>query len=86
VDGSQANALVLTYWGNDRLHPDFTLTVDGKEIASETLDHAEMNRFFDREYALPSELTKGKTTVVIRIQPKAGKSGPSVAAARVIRS
>ncbi len=86
VDGTKANALVLTYWGNDRLHPDFSLTLDGTEIASETLDHAEANRFFDGEYALPEELTRGKATVVIRVQPKAGKSGPSVAAARIIRS
>jgi DUF1680 family protein len=84
VDPEKSNALVLTYWGNDRLHPEFTVLADGKELASETLTGRPLNKWFDIEYTLPPEFTKGKAKVTIRIQPAIGKSGPSVAGARIV--
>lgn len=85
VDPSAENVLVMTYWGNDRIRPDFEILVDGKSIGTETLEGRPMNKFFDVEYAIPLESTKGKSSVVVKIQPRAGKSGPSVSGARVAR-
>lgn len=85
VDPVQDNVLVMTFWGNDRIAPDFEVLVDGVVVASETLDKRPQNKFFDVEYTIPSALTKGNATVVVKIQPKAGKSGPSVTGARIAR-
>jgi hypothetical protein len=81
----EPNDLVLTYWGNDRLHPDFAILVDGIQVATETLAARHDNKFFDVEYTIPTDVTKGKSKVTVRIQPVQGKSGPSVAGARLVR-
>jgi len=86
VDGTATNALVLTLWGNDRARPDFEILVDGKLLASETLEGKPLNRYYDATYALPVQMTERKTTVRIRIEPKATKVGPNVAGARVVRT
>jgi len=86
IDSSKQNSLVLTYWGNDRLKPDFTILVDGAELAKEQLVGRPMNRFFDVEYVLPMAVTSTKPKVVIRIQPSPNRSGPSVARARKVQT
>jgi DUF1680 family protein len=86
VDPQQVNALVLTYWGNDRLKPDFAVQIDGTQLVLEQLTGRPSNKFFDVEYSLPVELTRGKAKITIRIQPREGESGPSVAGARTVRS
>ncbi len=86
IDPDKPNVLVLTYWGNDRLHPDFAVQIDGTELASETLQGRPNNKFFDVEYAIPVERSHGKSKIRIRIQPRDGKSGPSVAGARIVKA
>ncbi len=85
VDGAQTADLILTYWGDDRNHPDFTILVDGKEIASETLNSRPLNRYFDVSYAIPESATTGKRVVRIRIQPRDGHVGPSVGGTRTVK-
>ncbi|CAN5404652.1 glycoside hydrolase family 127 protein [soil metagenome] len=84
VAPAKPNTLVLTYWGNDRLKPDFAVMVDGSELAKETLEKRPANKFYDVEYKIPVERTQGKGKVTIRIQLNEGKSGPSVAGARIV--
>ena len=86
VNSEGSNALVMTYWGNDRLRPDFALLIDGKQLSEENLRGRPANKFFDVEYGIPPGFTAGKPKVVVRVQPKDGKSGPSVAGARIIRA
>lgn len=86
TDPERPNVLVLTYWGNDRLRPDFALVVDGKELVPEQLTGRPQNRFFDVEYPLPMDRTNGKSKITVRVQPREGRSGPSVAGARVVRA
>lgn len=86
VDGDKPNTLVITYWGNDRLKPDFAIQLDGTELVSEQLTGKPQNKFFNVEYVLPVGLTHGKSKVTIRVQSHEGKSGPSVAEARTVRS
>jgi DUF1680 family protein len=85
VDGSVANELVMTYWGNDRVFPEYTILVDGEKLVEETMEGAPLNKFFDRSYKIPESLTKGKQKVKIRVQAKEGKWGPSTAGARIVR-
>ncbi len=86
VAGDKKNALVLTYWGNDRLHPDFDIVVEGKSLVHEMLEHRPSNKFFDVTYELPTELTQNKDVIKIRIEPRQAKSGPSVAGARTVKA
>lgn len=86
VDEAKPNTLVMTYWGNDRLHPDYSILVEGKEIAAEKLENRPLNKFFDVEYAIPADLTAGKSKVKLRIQAHDGKPGPSVSGLRIVRS
>ncbi|MFI5386319.1 MAG: beta-L-arabinofuranosidase domain-containing protein [Fimbriimonadales bacterium] len=77
--------LVITYWGNERLQPGFEILVDGTKIATEALGGKPHNVFFDMTYALPEELTKGKSKVTVRIQSIEHKSGGSIAGSRVVK-
>ncbi|AIE84661.1 glycoside hydrolase family 127 protein [Fimbriimonas ginsengisoli] len=84
VDPAKPMELVLTYWGSDRSHPEFDILVDGQKIATEDQPHRKSNVFFDETHAIPSELTKGKSKIVVRIQAIPGKPAGSVAGARAI--
>jgi len=52
--------------------------VDGQKIATQKLDADRPGEFFDVTYAIPEALTRGKSTVVIRVQPAPGmtRAGP----------
>ncbi|HWD39469.1 MAG TPA: beta-L-arabinofuranosidase domain-containing protein, partial [Fimbriimonas sp.] len=84
VSPDKPNTLLMTYWGNDRLNPDFAVSVDGTELAKGSLPSHTPNRFFDVSYELPQDLTKGKSTVTVRIQATEGHAGPSTSGARVV--
>lgn len=85
VDATQPVELVMNYWGNERIRPDFTVLVDGKEIASDKLEGRPFNKFYDVTYSIPADMTKGKSSVVIKIQARDARTGPSVAGVRVVR-
>ncbi len=63
--------LVVNYWGSDAGNRTFDVLVDGQKIATQTLANNKPGEFFDVEYPLPAELTKGKQKITVRFQ--AGK-------------
>ncbi|RJF86202.1 glycoside hydrolase family 127 protein [Sphingomonas cavernae] len=68
--------LQATYWGEERKRL-FHILVDGKRVASQTLNAEKPGEFFDVEYAIPDALTKGKKQVKIRFEPEPGNTaGP----------
>lgn len=86
ADPEHANQLVITYWGNDRLRPDFDILVNGERVASETLKDRPGNVFYDVTYDVPKNLTDGKNTMIVKIQAKDGKPAGSFCGLRVVRS
>jgi uncharacterized protein len=86
VDPNGPNDLVLTYWGNERVRPDFEILVDGTRIAEERLAGRPANRFYDVTYQVPTTVTQGKEQVVVRIQPRANMWAGSLSGARIVRS
>jgi hypothetical protein len=86
VDPSKPSELVMTYWGNERNRPEFDILIDGQKLVTETLPHQKNNQFFDEEHAIPAEMTRGKTTLIVRIQAIPGHPAGSVAGARTVRS
>ena len=85
-DPAVATELVFTYWGNERMRPDFEILIDGKSVASETLQGKPMNQFFDVTYSIPKDLTAGKSTLTVRVQTKPGKGGASVSGIRLVKA
>ena len=61
--------LQATYWGEERARS-FDILLDGRKIATQKLEHDRPGKFFDVEYPVPEELTRGKTKVRVRIVPQ----------------
>lgn len=85
VDPAAKQELVMTFWGNDLIKPDFEIKVDGQLIATD--DHAgkPKNQLFDVVYDIPANLTTGKSKIRIRISSRPTHRGPSVSGARLVR-
>ena len=82
----QSVQLVCTYWGSDAGARQFDVTVDGKIIATETLNHNRPEEFYDAIYALPPELTTGKQRVVVKFVARPGHVAGGVFGVRVLRA
>ena len=65
--------LLCTYWGSDNGPRQFDILVDGRKVATQTLDNNRPGEFFDVEYPLPAELIQGKQKVTVRFQARPGK-------------
>ncbi len=77
--------LRATYWGEEgkRL---FHILVDGTRIASETLGYKKQGEFVERDYPIPPELLKGKTSVIVRFEPEKGHTAGPVFGCLIFRS
>jgi hypothetical protein len=77
--------LRATYWGEEgkRL---FHILIDGTRIASETLGYKKPGEFVDRDYPIPPELLKGKTSVIIKFEPEKGNTAGPVFGCLIFRS
>jgi len=68
----QETALACTYWGSEAGPRTFDILVDGQAIATQTLGNDRPGKFFEVEYPLPRELTRGKARVTVRFQAHPG--------------
>ena len=67
--------LAVTYWGSDkecfidgiRCIREFNIYVDDKLIARELLNENKPYALFDKFYAIPMELTNGKSKIIVKI-------------------
>lgn len=85
-DPALTHQIVVSYWGNDRLRPDFDILVNGEKIASETLQGKPANEFYDVTYDIPKSLTESKSSIVIRVQAKEGHTAGSFCGIRVVHT
>ena len=60
--------LQATYWGEER-NKLFDILIDGTKIATQALDGQHPGDFFEIDYPIPAELTRGKDSVMVRFQP-----------------
>ncbi len=68
-------SLVCTYWGSD-IRRVFDIVVEGKKIATQRLNANAPGRFFEVEYEIPFDLTRGKKKITVRFQaPARGVAG-----------
>jgi hypothetical protein len=78
-------ALQATYWGEER-DKKFRILVDGREIAREELLGAKPAQFFEIEYPIAPELTRGRRTITVRFEPVLGSRCGPVFGCRLIRA
>jgi len=64
--------LACTYWGDDVPPRTFDVLIDGRVIATQSLNRSKPGEFFDVEYAIPPEMTRGKEKVTVRFAPHEG--------------
>ncbi len=76
--------LSCTYWGSDRGRT-FDILVDGEKIATQKLDRNLPGKFFDAEYPIPEELTRGKKRVTIKFQAHPGTVAGGVFGCAMLR-
>lgn len=60
--------LQATYWGDER-DKLFDILIDGQKIATERLTGARPGEFYQVDYPIPSKLTEGRDSVLVRFQP-----------------
>jgi hypothetical protein len=86
VSGDKPLDLVCTYWGGDSGGRKFDIAVDGKVIATQTLNRNKPGKFFDVTYPLPVELIKGKQKVRVKLQAHPGKMAGGLFGCRMVKS
>ncbi len=85
VSPDQPMELQVTYWGSDEGNREFDLLADGKVFATEKLTASKPNDFFEKVYSIPADLTRGKTSVVLRFQGKPGNTAGGVFGLRMLK-
>jgi len=60
------------YWGDESGKRTFDVLVDDEKIATQTLLHNKPSEFFEAEYPIPPELTRGKQSITVRFQAEPG--------------
>jgi uncharacterized protein len=84
VEHPKGQKLVVTYWGGD-VDRVFDVLVNGKKIATQTLQNNQPGEFFDVEYPLPDDLPAGQDRIVVRFQGHSGSRAGGVFGIRVPR-
>jgi DUF1680 family protein len=70
----QPAELLCDYWGSDRRPRTFDILIDGTKIATQSENSPErINSFFEVTYPIPTELTKSKEKVTVKLQAQPGR-------------
>jgi hypothetical protein len=90
VDPAHPMAMIVTYHSEERQARTFDILVDGERIGEQALERyppgSSSGRFFDVEYAIPSNIVKDKRKVSVRFQAKGGNETAAVFAVRMVRA
>ena len=79
------NILLFTYIGDDKDRK-WEISVDGQKLAIGEWNGGQTGRFYDIEYPIPLNLTKGKSLVNIRIDANQGKTAGRIFGCRMLKS
>jgi hypothetical protein len=86
VDPAHPMALVVSYNHDEWQERKFEVLVDGVRVGEQTIERRGPTRFLDVEYAVPSEVLKGKQKVTVRFQADSGSEIGAVFGIRMIRA
>ena len=80
----RSNVLVVEYWGGFPGSKTFDILIDGSIIATENISQKKDGQFIFVEYAIPEEMTQGKTRVTVRFQARESSMAGPVFGVRII--
>jgi hypothetical protein len=89
VEAGHPMGLVVTFSNDARRNGSFEILVDGKKVGEQATERHSPEqdvRFFDVEYAIPSELIEGKQKVTVRFEASTGNEIPGVFGIRIVRA
>jgi hypothetical protein len=89
VDAAQTVTLIVTYAGDERASRTFDVLVNGARVASQVVERRSPEKntgFFDVEYKLPAESTRGKQKITVRFQATGGNELAAVYGIRTVRT
>jgi len=88
VDPDHPITLIATYHSGDRrgMPAAFALLIDGQVLREQELRLTDPPHFFDIEYPVPADATRGRTRVTLRLQAKDDGQIPTVFGLRLIRT
>lgn len=92
VEAEKPMYLLVTYFGSDAMlhvdgksyERDFSILIDGKEIARQQLNANKPGALFDVCYEIPTELTKDKQKVEVKFASEEGKAAGGVYGVQII--
>ncbi len=77
-------ALLVTYWGGEEGTRRFDILVNDRKIGNQVLLHNQPAKFFDVEYPIPEDLTRGQSKVVVKFQGEPGATAGGIFDLRVV--
>lgn len=89
VEAGHPMELLVTFSNDGRRKGTFDVLVEGKKVGEQSTERRSPEqevRFFDTEYAIPSELIEGKQKVTVRFEATAGSDIPGVFGIRMVRA
>ena len=84
VRPGKPNELMLTFWGGETGNRSFDIQVDGNKVGTQKLLNNQPGKFFDVNYAIPSEVVAGKEKVTVKLQAQPGNSAGGLFGARMV--
>jgi len=84
VDSTVSNNLLCTYIGDDTNRA-FDFLIDDRHIATQELKGGITGKFFDVEYPIPVEYTKGKTKVTVRVNAHTTQTAGRIFGCRMVK-
>jgi DUF1680 family protein len=85
AETNRALALVVTYYSDEWQKRTFDILVDGQRIADQVVEKGGEPHFFDAEYPIPAELSRGKQKITVRFQATQGNEIAAVFGLRLTR-
>ncbi len=89
VDPDRPVKLIVTYHGEERATRTFEILVEGVRVGQQRIERHQpgspSKSFFDVEYAIPAELTRGKQRVTVRFQATGESETAGVFGIRLVR-
>ena len=86
VDPTAENTLINSYWGMDNRGRIFDILIDGIKLTTVDLNKYKESRFYDIDYTIPIELTKGKQKVTVKLSPRKENSAGPVYGIRMVKN
>ncbi|MDP0499201.1 MAG: glycoside hydrolase family 127 protein [Verrucomicrobiota bacterium JB022] len=86
VDPQEPITLVATYWGSQWQRRTFDIYLDDELLQEATVGPETPGRFYEQQYAVPAELTRGKDHVRVRFQARSDGMAGTLFGLRAMRT